>query len=61
VQHLRIKIDVLKWTVSKLRPRIYGERIDVSVTHIQISITSALEMAEKRVIDILPKEINTDK
>lgn len=61
VQHLRVKIDVLKWTASKLRPRVYGERIDVSVTNTQISITSALEMAEKRVIDILPKEVNTDK
>ena len=61
VQHLRVKIDVLKWTASKLRPRVYGERIDVSVTNTQISITSALQMAEKRVVDILPKEINTDK
>ena len=61
VQHLRVKIDVLKWTASKLRPRVYGERIDVSVTNTQISITNALEMAEKRVIDILPKEVNTDK
>lgn len=61
VQHLRVKIDVLKWTASKLRPRVYGERIDVSVTNTQISITSALEMAEKRVIDILPKEVDTDK
>lgn len=61
VQHLRVKIDVLKWTASKLRPRVYGERIDVSVTNTQISITSALEMAEKRVIDILPKEVNTGK
>jgi len=61
VQHLRVKIDVLKWTASKLRPKVYGERIDVSVTNTQISITSALEMAEKRVIDILPKEVNTDK
>lgn len=61
VQHLRVKIDVLKWTASKLRPRVYGERLDVSVTNTQISITSALEMAEKRVIDILPKEVNTDR
>lgn len=59
VQHLRVKIDVLKWTASKLRPRVYGERLDVSVTNMQISIKSALEMAEKRVIDIIPKEVNT--
>jgi hypothetical protein len=53
VQHLRVKIDVLKWTASKLRPRVYGERIDVSVTNTQISITQALELAEKRISDTL--------
>ena len=56
VQHLRVKIDVLKWTASKLRPRVYGERIDVSVTHTQISITQALEMAEARVAGTLDVE-----
>jgi hypothetical protein len=49
VQHLRVRIDVLKWTASKLRPRVYGERIDVSVTNTQISIINALEEAQKRV------------
>ena len=53
VQHLRVKIDVLKWTASKLRPRVYGERIDVSVTNTQISITQALELAEARVAGTL--------
>ena len=61
VQHLRVKIDVLKWTASKLRPRAYGERLDVSFTNTQISITGALEMAEKRVIDNLVKEVNTGR
>lgn len=53
VQHLRVKIDVLKWTASKLRPRAYGERIDISVTNTQISITPALELAEARVAGTL--------
>jgi hypothetical protein len=56
VQHLRVKIDVLKWTASKLRPRVYGERIDVSVTNTQISITQALELAEARVAGTLDVE-----
>ena len=56
VQHLRVKIDVLKWTASKLRPRVYGERLDVSVTNTQISITQALEIAEKRVAGTLDME-----
>jgi hypothetical protein len=56
VQHLRVKIDVLKWTASKLRPRVYGERLDVSVTNTQISITQALEMAQARLDDVLDIE-----
>ena len=62
VQHLRVKIDVLKWTASKLRPRVYGERLDVSVTNTQISITQALEMAQARldgVLDIEAKPITS--
>ena len=57
VQHLRVKIDVLKWTASKLRPRIYGERLDVSVTNTQISIIQALELAEARVSGTLDMEV----
>ena len=56
VQHLRVKIDVLKWTASKLRPRVYSERIDVSVTNTQISITQALELANARVAGTLDAE-----
>jgi hypothetical protein len=57
VQHLRVKIDVLKWTASKLRPRIYGERIDVSFSNTQISITQALELAQARVDGVLDLEV----
>ena len=58
VQRQKLRIDARKWTTSKLRPRVYGERLDVSVSHTQISITSALERANARldVIDITPKE-----
>ena len=50
VQKLRVQIDMRKWSAAKLHPRIYGERIDVSVTETQISITTALAEAEQRVI-----------
>lgn len=56
VQHLRVKIDVLKWTASKLRPKVYSERLDVSVTNTQISIIQALELAEARVAGTLDIE-----
>ena len=59
VQHLRVKIDVLKWTASKLRPRIYGDRIEMSVTDNRISITEALKMAETR-LNELPRVQSKD-
>jgi hypothetical protein len=37
--------------MSKLKPRKYGERLDVSVTNTHISITEALKQAETRLID----------
>jgi hypothetical protein len=52
IMHLRVKIDALRWTASKLQPKVYGERIDVSVTNTQISITQALEAANKRLLTI---------
>jgi hypothetical protein len=50
VQQLRVRVDVRKWAASKLAPRIYGEKIDVSVAETRISITAALAMAEARVL-----------
>jgi hypothetical protein len=52
INQLKIKIDTRKWTAAKLRPKAWGEKIDVSVTHTQISITQALEQAEKRLLDV---------
>ena len=50
VQQLRLKIDARKWAASKLRPRVYGEKIDVNVSHEAISIVQALADAQNRVI-----------
>lgn len=49
VQQLKLRIHAREWTSSKLRPRVYGERLDLSVQHTQISILAALAMAEQRV------------
>ena len=51
VNRQRLRIDARKWTASKLRPKQWGDKIDVIVTHTQISITSALREAESRLID----------
>ena len=39
-----------KWAASKLGPRVYGERLDVSVNHEKISIIQALADAQNRVL-----------
>ena len=51
VQQMRLRVDVRKWAASKLKPKTYGERLDLSVSHEPISIIGALEAAQRRVFD----------
>jgi hypothetical protein len=51
INQMKIRIETRKWTAAKLRPKSWGERVDVSVTHTQISINEALKNAESRLID----------
>jgi hypothetical protein len=51
INQMKIRIDTRKWTAAKLRPKSWGERVDVSVTHTQISINEALKSAESRLLD----------
>jgi len=51
VQQMRLRVDVRKWAASKLRPKTYGDRLDLSVSHEPISIIGALEAAQRRVFD----------
>ena len=53
INQMKIRIDTRKWTAAKLRPKSWGEKIDVSVTHTQISITTALREADDRIKDRL--------
>jgi hypothetical protein len=53
INQMKIRIDTRKWTAAKLRPKSWGERVDVSVTHTQISINEALRSAEDRLKDKL--------
>ena len=52
VQQLKLKLWARTWVMSKLKPRTFGDRLDVSVTHTQISITQALIDAEARLINL---------
>ena len=51
VQKLRLQVDTRKWIACKLKPRQYGERVDIEVKHTSISITAALVQAERRVLE----------
>jgi hypothetical protein len=62
INQMKIRIDTRKWTAAKLRPKQWGERMDVNVTQTQISITTALKQAEARLIDnVSDIEINPPK
>ncbi len=53
VQMRRLQIDVRKFVAAKLNPKKWGERMQVDVEVDQrISITAALEDAERRVIEM---------
>jgi hypothetical protein len=52
-QRQRLRVDSLKWTAAKLRPRVWGDHVQVDVAVDQrISITAALAAAERRVSSI---------
>jgi hypothetical protein len=64
VQQKRLQVDARKWVAAKLKPKVYGERIDVSVTDTRISVSDALKDAklrvltdESNVVDVTVKEM----
>lgn len=62
VQRARLKSDNAKWLLSKRKPNIYGDKVDIHVSQ-TIDISAALNEARSRaaidvtpLIDILPKK-----
>jgi len=53
VRQRQLQVDTRKWFLSKLAPKVYGDRLDVSVTDNRISITGALAAAQSRLVDIV--------
>ncbi len=47
---LKLRVHARMWTASKLRPKVYGASVDVSVQTTSISIVAALEQAQQRVL-----------
>lgn len=59
VQRARLIIDDIKWRASKLIPRVYGDKLDVTVEH-RIDIGDALAAARARVVQLRPMCDPTD-
>lgn len=62
VRQRQLQVDTRKWFLSKLAPKIYGDRLDVQVTDTRISISGALAAAQSRlaeVIDVTPRITGT--
>lgn len=62
VRQRQLQVDTRKWFLSKLAPKIYGDRLDVQVTDTRISISGALAAAQARladVVDVTPRIAST--
>ena len=53
VRQRQLQVDTRKWFLSKLAPKVYGDRLDVSVSDSRISITGALAAAQSRLVDVI--------
>ena len=49
----RVVLDSMRWRASKLAPKVYGDRLDVSVSDTRISISGALAAAQARLVDVV--------
>lgn len=53
VRQRQLQVDTRKWFLSKLAPKVYGDRLDVQVSDSRISITGALAAAQSRLVDVI--------
>lgn len=53
VQRARLIIDDIKWRASKLIPRVYGDKLDITLEH-RIDIGDALAAARARALQVRP-------
>ena len=53
VRQRQLQVDTRKWFLSKLAPKVYGDRLDVQVSDTRISISGALAAAQARLVDVV--------
>ncbi len=49
----RVMLESMRWRAAKLAPKVYGDRLDVSVQDNRISISGALQAAQARLADVV--------
>ena len=59
VRQRQLQIDARRWILSKLAPRIYVDKLDVSVSDTRISISGALAAAQARLVDVIDVPMHT--
>ena len=48
IEHRRLQIDACKWIAAKLRPKVYGDKLDVDVTGALDFVVSAKPVTEEQ-------------
>ena len=48
IEHRRLQIDARKWVAAKLRPKVYGDELDVDLTGALDFVVSAKPVTEEQ-------------
>lgn len=48
VAHQRLRVDSRKWLLSKVLPKVYGEKIDVTSDGKQVGLAIAIDLSDKK-------------
>lgn len=58
VQQLRLRLDTRKWIASRVYRQVYGDKVDVSMTTVQLDLSAAMEAAQRRVEEVAKRTID---
>lgn len=47
VQHQRLRVDTRKWLLSKVLPKVYGDRLDVTSKGEQVGLAINIDLGDK--------------
>lgn len=48
IEHRRLQIDARKWMAAKLRPKVYGNKLDVDLTGALDFVVNAKPVSEEQ-------------